>query len=71
MWEAGREVIRLKLSQLNRDLCNMLRMLVNLRTHAYLEKAGAYNTTRSQRVPSGKVAFPRPEAGCKTMLIDK
>lgn len=42
-------------------------------THARvcLEKAGAYNTTRSQRVPSGKVAFPRPEAGCKTMLIDK
>jgi len=37
----------------------------------YLEKAGAYNTTRSRRVPSGKVAFPQPEAGYKTMLIDK
>lgn len=42
-------------------------------THArvYLEKAGAYNTTRSRRVPSSKVAFSRPEAECKMMLIDK
>lgn len=40
------------------------------RTRVHRE-TGAHNTVHPRRVPSGEVAFPRPEAGRKTMLIDK
>lgn len=48
------------------------RALVNTRARTRVRReTGALNTVHPRRVPSGEVAFARPEAGGKTMLIDK